>query len=349
MSALQPGALVVVASEGPGRVVSASGATAQVLLLSSRKVVTPAPERLRPVLEAGRAEALLERLAQPVSLTNAPPAVKEAMSLVETSLDAEALAEAFRALVATGSVEPEVETAKLYLEAMFGAELAAVLKLNRSVVASRIVREPQRPDSGSPSWLEALIKAGAVPEEAKPLDDPMRPIPISKAKAWTSWRLAFDALERFRMYPLIVEARFLGREPNEDLAKLGRRLRPDVLSRGAWPETVQFSLEEPMLVVAPHRAPWLTAAWLRFGGVNGCPPPEENARVLRKLHDEWSAFPIVYDELSLELVVRDPPKTPADVRRAMKAQLSWSEDTALASRASLERATRSAHWTLWWD
>jgi hypothetical protein len=104
-----------------------------------------------------------------------------------------------------------------------------------------------------------------------------------------------------------------------------------------------------MLVVVPYRAPWLSAAWLRFGAVNACPPAEENARVLRTLHDDWCAFPIVFDTLSLELVVRAPPKSAGDVKRAMKAQRAWSEDLALASDDRLARETRSSHWTVWWD
>lgn len=342
-----PGELVFVRGQGTAKVV-ASGKRISVLLLSSRNTIEVAPNDLRPLISRAQADVLVKSLEQPLELAKSTVTPDEALQLSSTSLEVEPMVLAFRALSATGSSEPEVMTALVMLEAAFGGELAAVLGITRSVLATRIVREPSRKRVKQDlSWFDALVEAKVIAKKSRPIDHVVRAVEISQTNAWTCWRAAYDALDALRMYPVIVDA--LPERPNEDLKALEKRLRSGFVSKGTWPETVRIGVVKPLLVIVPFRAPWLSAAYLGFGAFNSCPPPEQHARTLRSFHDDWGAFPVAFDRSSVELVVRAPPTDSAAIRRATKAHLAYCDELSVETKRRLEEHAASRHWSFWWD
>lgn len=339
--------MVFVRGQGTAKVV-ASGTRLSVLLLSSRNTVDIAPTDVRPLTPKTQADALVKTLEQPLQQARSTVTPDEALKLSTSSLELDPMVKAFRALSATGSSEPEVMTALVMLEASFGSELAAVLGITRSALATRIVREPnRRREKQDLSWFEALVDAKVVAKKTRPIDHTVRAVELGQKSAWTSWRAAYDALDALRMYPVIVDA--LPERPNEDLKALEKRLRSDFVSKGTWPETVRIGISKPLLVIVPFRAPWLSAAYLGFGAFNSCPPPEQHARTLRSFHDDWGAFPVAFDRSSVELVVRAPPKEPTAIRRATKAHLAYCDELGVETKERREAHAASRHWSFWWD
>ncbi len=342
-----PGELVFVRGQGTAKVVTI-GKRLSVLVLSSRNTIEVAPADLRPLTSRAHADVLVKSLEQPLELAKSTVTPEEALQLASTSLEVEPMVRAFRAISATGSSEPEVMTALVMLEAAFGGELAAALGITRSALATRIVREPSRKRVKQDlSWFDALVEAKVVGKKSRPIDHVVRAVEISQKNAWTCWRAAYDALEALRMYPVIVDA--LPEQPNEDLKALEKRLRSGFVSKGTWPETVRIGVVKPLLVIVPFRAPWLSAAYLRFGAFNSCPPPEQHARTLRTFHDDWGAFPIAFDRSSVELVVRAPPTDPTALRRATKAHLAYCDELGVETKRRLEAHAASRYWSFWWD
>lgn len=347
MSGLAPGDVVFVRGQGTAKVVT-SGKRLSVLSLSSRNTIDVAAVDVRPLISRANAEALVKLLERPLELAKSTITPAEALQLANRSLEVEPMVTAFRALSATGSSEPEVLTALVMLEAAFGGELAAALGITRSVLATRIVREPSRKRVKQDlSWFDALIDGKVIAKRSRPIDHAVRAVEISQKNAWTCWRAAYDALEPLRMYPVIVDE--LPEQPNEELKALEKQLRSGFVSKGTWPETVRIGITRPLLVIVPFRAPWLSAAYLRFGAFNSCPPPEQHARTLRTFHDDWGAFPIAFDRSSVELVVRAPPTDAASLRRATKAHLAYCDELGVETKARREQHAASRHWSFWWD
>ncbi|MGC4119653.1 MAG: DUF4253 domain-containing protein [Myxococcales bacterium] len=158
------------------------------------------------------------------------------------------------------------------------------------------------------------------------------------AETFDQERTDYQSLESFTAEELAA-----GADPGGEFFFVGY---PDVAA-SSEPETP--SLRVLVLAGRPEEVP----VALRFGGFNACPFPWEHALVLRSWRDRYDARLVFLGPDTLELSVRRPPSTPAEVKRVTREQFLYCEDIVVQGTGSVVALAQSLYkaprWFFWWD
>ncbi|MDQ3930735.1 MAG: DUF4253 domain-containing protein, partial [Chloroflexota bacterium] len=107
------------------------------------------------------------------------------------------------------------------------------------------------------------------------------------------------------------------------------------------------------IALVPTVANWEVPAYLKFGGWNDCPPPEQHVAVLKRWHELYGAQVVGLTHEVLELGVTRPPKDRTAALIVALEQYAYCYDIVdqgTESIAALAATLLDASvWYFWWD
>lgn len=136
---------------------------------------------------------------------------------------------------------------------------------------------------------------------------------------------------------------------------------------GEWPEgdlathsftlPVDFEHRTPLprvhLGLAPTVIGWQTPAFLRFGGWNTCPAPENHVALLRSWRHTYGAEVVGLGGDVLELAVSRPPRDRTSALRLAREQYVYCPEVIRLTGNSLEMRAATlldaTAWSFWWE
>ena len=136
---------------------------------------------------------------------------------------------------------------------------------------------------------------------------------------------------------------------------------------GEWPDDVEpqngFVLPldiltmQPLarvaLALVPTRRGWETPAYLRFGGWNDCPAPEQQVAVMRSWYERFGAEPVGLGADIAELRVERPPRDRQAALALAREQFGYCSDVVDQGMGTIEALAASLldgrTWYFWWD
>lgn len=170
---------------------------------------------------------------------------------------------------------------------------------------------------------------------------------------------AREAWRQDRRKPATIIAAAARQKTLGEEVAANRRLDPEwELPAGRWPsetpayeESLHGISDKPLVHIAmlPVEDPSEAPAWLKFGGFNGCPPPERHVAILRRWREEYGAELMACGPDSLTLRVSRGPasrKEAIDLARQLCAYADYDLNNYSELAAEL-MATRL--WYFWWD
>lgn len=106
--------------------------------------------------------------------------------------------------------------------------------------------------------------------------------------------------------------------------------------------------------LAPTPVPWEVFAYWPYGGWNEAPWPAEQLVMVRHWHERFGAEPVSIPGDYFEMVVWDPPTSPAAALRLADEQIWFGEETIFAygdipDDERVRRAVSRRVWHFWWD
>ena len=127
-----------------------------------------------------------------------------------------------------------------------------------------------------------------------------------------------------------------------------------------WPEgikpnsfiDIQFE-SDIFVILAPTRKSWEVPAFLRFGGWNECPSPEEQVCILKYWNNKYGAevLAITYD--TLECLISHPPQTREQALELSKEQYIYSGIETIENLSDIVSQAagivNNTTWYFWWD
>jgi hypothetical protein len=201
------------------------------------------------------------------------------------------------------------------------------------------------------------------------------------------WTRARDAFPHSGLWPLVMDAHEIAdmqveqRRPGDELlrtlpedqveTRYGAKIRladnqvptlQEVGDLGDWPgdedeiNAYRSSLgnshhpDTPLyLVLVPAADPGHVIEVIRFGGMNGCPPPSVHATIIRRWHHTWGAelFAPRFETLTFN-VTRPPATRRAALQLALEHVLYTDIKTEYVSRYAAALLNHTA-WSFWWD
>lgn len=156
----------------------------------------------------------------------------------------------------------------------------------------------------------------------------------------------------------------------ENLIK--RRLEEDIefynsIELGEWPSTLSPNssitankdiltgkfLEKVYIGLIPTGNPYEVPAYVKFGGWNACPAPEEQVAILRYWYDKYGAQVISMTFDIIECTVENPPKTKEESLALAKEQFIYCSDIVTQGTGTIsdlaDSLYKSKYWFFWWD
>ncbi len=137
---------------------------------------------------------------------------------------------------------------------------------------------------------------------------------------------------------------------------------------GAWPEqntpnnrfSIPFTMglePEPLprvhLALVPTDVPWEAPAYLRFGGWNECPFPEEHVAVFSYWYGLYGAVVVGITHDVVEMEVARPPATREAALELAVEQFHYCADIVAQGTQGVEALAASlveaSVWYFWWD
>jgi len=213
---------------------------------------------------------------------------------------------------------------------------------------------------------------------------------VDGAAAMTSWRTLRASVDDTGYWPILLggdedleeyaDGSSRGRdETPESLIQAGLRINAEAWmrehlaahghepERGPWPDgvepadsfTIPYDMQtwEPLptvhVALLPTRQGWQVPAFLRYGGWNECPSPEEHVCMMKHWAETYGAEPLGMARDRVEMAVAHPPRERAAALTLAVEQYAYCSDivdqgteTLDALAASLLGATA---WFFWWD
>lgn len=112
-------------------------------------------------------------------------------------------------------------------------------------------------------------------------------------------------------------------------------------------------LKEVYIVLVPTGNSYEVPAYLKFGGWNDCPSPEEQVGILRYWYKKYGAQVISITSDVVECTVDNPPNSKEEALNLAKEQFYYCSDIVFqgANDISTLAATlyKSKYWYFWWD
>lgn len=176
----------------------------------------------------------------------------------------------------------------------------------------------------------------------------------------------FDA-EKIAAYRRDTIAKAMTLNPKEILAELREELELDDKTAdrkvtggsgrdritGFWDYGSQLT-NEVILAKVPTRNPWELPIYAPMGGFNDCPPPEDQAAIMKYWHEKYGATPalVAYDvwEFLLPAPVADKKEAVALAEEQYLFCLDRIEQSAEGTIGRLAGSLmKSTAWYFWWD
>lgn len=137
-------------------------------------------------------------------------------------------------------------------------------------------------------------------------------------------------------------------------------------SKGDWPPVVSpmkltiardiltgEPCPEVFLALLPTTVSWEAPAYLRFGGWNACPHPEEHVALFRRWHELYGAEIAGISTDVLEASVSRPPKDRESALQLAREQMLYCDDIVTQGVGLLPGLAAhllgSSAWYFWWD
>ena len=140
---------------------------------------------------------------------------------------------------------------------------------------------------------------------------------------------------------------------------------------GEWPENAEphnyfsipyewtdgYKMLKPLkavrLALVPTRASWEVPAYLKFGGWNDCPWPEEHVAILKRWHELYGAQVVGLTHDELEVGVTRPPNSKLSAFNLAREQYGYCADLVDQTEGGiLDLAATlldASVWYFWWD
>jgi hypothetical protein len=136
---------------------------------------------------------------------------------------------------------------------------------------------------------------------------------------------------------------------------------------GVWPDNVQTSnqltaytdiltgkpLEEVYIGLVPTVNSYETPAYLKYGGWNACPGPEQHVALMKYWHEKYGANIISITGDTIECTVDNPPKTKEEAMVLAREQFLYCEDIVTQGCGSISALAgtllNAKYWFFWWD
>ncbi|HET9493555.1 MAG TPA: DUF4253 domain-containing protein [Chloroflexia bacterium] len=127
--------------------------------------------------------------------------------------------------------------------------------------------------------------------------------------------------------------------------------------KGEWIASEQRMEYEPLPVVyvalVPTRVSWQVPAYLKAGGWNYCPVPEEHCAVLRYWEDGYGAEIVGMSFDTFELQVARPPESRESALELAQEQFAYCPDIVEQGVETIEALAATLLngrvWLFWWD
>ncbi|RZI56578.1 MAG: DUF4253 domain-containing protein [Rubrivivax sp.] len=137
-------------------------------------------------------------------------------------------------------------------------------------------------------------------------------------------------------------------------------------SDGVWPAANQAvsTLRVPFsedgtprpgigMAILPTSRHWEAAAWLRFGGWNACPAPEDHVALWRSWAERHGAQVACITGSVVEFVVDRPPATADEALALAREHFLYCDDLVIQGYGTLEGLAAALLdapvWSFWWD
>lgn len=138
------------------------------------------------------------------------------------------------------------------------------------------------------------------------------------------------------------------------------------LPEGEWPDAPTqhepvVHLEMPsgipkervFIAKIPTTVPYEVPAFLRFGGWNDCPLPEQHVTLLKHWHEQYGAEILSLTADTIECFVARPPSSPEQALALANEQVVYCSDILFQGVENLNALAASLlnarHWFFWWD
>jgi len=112
-------------------------------------------------------------------------------------------------------------------------------------------------------------------------------------------------------------------------------------------------LKEVLIALIPTTESWQVPAYLRVGGWNECPTPEEHAALFKKWQSEYSAQVTCITGDIIELVVKNPPTEKDKALELALEQFIYCPDIVHQGVETIENLASTllngGVWYFWWD
>lgn len=112
-------------------------------------------------------------------------------------------------------------------------------------------------------------------------------------------------------------------------------------------------LKEVYIALIPTGNSYEVPAYLKFGGWNDCPSPEEQIGILRYWYNKYGAQVISIKSDILECTVDNPPKTKEEALALAKEQFFYCSDIVYQGTDDVATLAgilyNSNCWYFWWD
>nr|WP_280518542.1 DUF4253 domain-containing protein [Lederbergia wuyishanensis] len=111
--------------------------------------------------------------------------------------------------------------------------------------------------------------------------------------------------------------------------------------------------EKVILAKIPTDKPWEVAAWVRMGGINECPLPEQQVAIFKYWYEKYGAIPAVVTPDVWELFVENPPTTQKESESLAWEQFGFCGDIVWQGVGTVNALAgtlkNSSVWYFWWD
>lgn len=112
-------------------------------------------------------------------------------------------------------------------------------------------------------------------------------------------------------------------------------------------------LDEVYIGLIPTGNSYEVPAYIKFGGWNACPSPEEQIAILKYWYNKYGAQVISMTSATLECTVDNPPETKEDSIDLAKDQFIYCSDIVTQGTETISGLAgylyESKYWFFWWD
>lgn len=112
-------------------------------------------------------------------------------------------------------------------------------------------------------------------------------------------------------------------------------------------------LNEVYIGLIPTDKPYDVAAYIKYGGWNECPYPEDHVGIMKYWYEKYGAKIISITPDTIEFTVENPPKTKEEALALAKEQFVYCSDIVTQGTGSISDLAasllNSKYWFFWWD